>query len=84
MIHIFLGNFFNERFLHIAQGLFLTDLLGRRYSLSIYTTTIVNLNYHAGMVIYVYPTPENKRYELPNPRPIQRKIIQPEFPPKYC
>ena len=29
--------------------------------------------YHARMVIYVYATPENKYYELPNPRPIQRK-----------
>ena len=37
------------------------------------------------MVIYVYPTPENKYYELPNPRPIQRKkihFVSPNFPPK--
>ena len=31
--------------------------------------------HHAGMVIHVYVTPENKHYELPNPRPMQCKKI---------
>ena len=37
------------------------------------------------MVIYVYPTPENKYYEFPNPRPIQHKkihFVSPNSPQK--
>ena len=70
-----------KRFPHNAQVFFLTDLEG-----VIHYHNHSFLFYHAGMVIYVYRTPKNNYYEVPNPRPIQRKkihFVSPNSPKQY-